>query len=99
MARPEDTAHAVLDNPGEELAADASHAHVPAGGCEVVCPLLLGIAVTANWSGDVNQPVSKRTVGQEIRRAWVLGYARVGEADGVRDVEDERERDDWHEAD
>ena len=42
---------------------------------------------------------SAGTVAEGRRRAWVLGYARVGEADGVRDVEDEREDDDWHEAD
>ena len=30
---------------------------------------------------------------------WVQGYARVCEADGVCDVEDEREDDDGHEAD
>ena len=34
----------------------------------------------------------------ETGAAWVLGYARVCEADGVRDVEDEREDDNWHEA-
>ena len=41
---------------------------------------------------------SAGTVAEGRRRAWVLGYARVCEADSVRDVEHEREDDDWHEA-
>ena len=44
---------------------------------------------------------SAKAVAQERGeggRPWVLGYARVCEADSVRDVEHEREDDDWHEA-
>ena len=43
----EDAAHAVLDHAGEDLAADATHAHVPARGRKLVRPLLLGVAVAA----------------------------------------------------
>lgn len=44
---PEDAADAVLDHARQDLPAEAAHAHVPAGGREVVRPLLLGIAVAA----------------------------------------------------
>ena len=85
----EDAADTVLNNASENLATNTSHAHAPARRREVVRPFLLGIAVAAE-SGTVNQLIAGR--------AWVLGYARVCEADGVRDIEDKREGDDWYES-
>lgn len=50
-------------------------------------------------STRARQSVSERRSWREEGRAWVLGYARIGEADHVCDIEHEREDDDWHKAD
>ena len=49
-------------------------------------------------SGNTSISLSVSASADRRETPWVQGYARVCEADGVCDVEDEREDDDWHEA-
>ena len=85
---PEHPLDAVLDDAGEQLAADAADAPAAA---ELVRPLRLRVPVAVSH-------VHVREFREMRRKEKDNWYARVGEAHGVRHVEHEREEDNWDEA-